>query len=61
MTYLKAYSIDLTDRVRKYLTADGIDMANAEIPSGTHYLRINLKDKQDRTSTATIKVIVAPK
>jgi hypothetical protein len=61
VTYLKAYSIDLTDRIRKYLTADGIDMANAEIPAGTHYLRINLKDKQDRTSTATIKVIVAPK
>ena len=58
--YLKAQSVDLTDRVKKFLTADGIDMANAEIPSGTHYLRINLKDKQDRTSTMTIKLVVAP-
>jgi hypothetical protein len=40
--------------------ADGIEMANAEIPPGTHYLRINLKDKQDRTSTTTIKLVVAP-
>lgn len=58
--YLKAQSVDLTDRVKKFLTADGIDMANAEMPSGTHYLRINLKDKQDRASTATIKLVVAP-
>ena len=61
VTYLKAQSIDLTDRIKKYLTADGIDMASAEIPPGTHHLRINLKDKQDRTSTVTIKLVVAPK
>lgn len=61
VTYLKAQSVDLTERIKKYLTADGIDMADAEIPPGTHHLRINLKDKQDRTSTVTIKLIVAPK
>jgi len=61
VTYLKAQSVDLTERLKKHLTADGIDMTNAEIPPGTHHLRINLKDKQDRTTTATIKLIVAPK
>ena len=61
VTYLKAQSVDLTERIKKYLTAEGIDMKDAEIPPGTHHLRINLKDKQDRTSTATIKLIVAPK
>jgi hypothetical protein len=61
LTYLKATSVDLTERIKKHLTADGIDMANAEIPPGTHHLRINLRDGQGRTTTATIKVIVAPK
>ena len=61
VTYLKSKNVDLTDRIKKHLTADGIDMAKAEIPPGTHHLRINLKDSQGRTSTATLKVIVAPK
>jgi len=60
VTYLKAQSIDLTERIKKYLTADGIDMAKAEVPPGTHHLRINLKDKQDRSSTITIKLVVTP-
>ena len=61
VTYLKAQSVDLTDRIKKHLTADGIDMVGAELPPGTHHLRINLKDAQGRTSTATLKLIVAPK
>lgn len=61
VTYLKSKSVDLTDRIKKHLTAEGIDMAKAEIPPGTHHLRINLKDNQGRTSTATIKLTVAPK
>jgi hypothetical protein len=61
VTYLKAQNVDLTERIKKHLTADGIDMAKAEIPPGTHLLRINLKDGQGRTSTATLKLIVAPK
>jgi len=61
VVYLKAQNVDLTDRIKKYLTPDGIDMAKAEIPPGTHQLRINLKDKNGRTSTATLKLTVAPK
>ena len=61
VVYLKAQNVDLTDRIKKYLTPDGIDMAKAEIPPGTHQLRINLRDKNGRTSTATLKLTVAPK
>jgi hypothetical protein len=58
VTYLKSKNVDLTDRVKKHLTADGIDMKDAQVPPGTHHLRINLKDSQGRTSTATIKLTV---
>lgn len=61
VTYLKAQNVDLTERIKKYMTPEGIDMAKAEIPPGTHHLRINLKDNNGRTSTATIKLTVAPK
>lgn len=61
VTYLKAQNVDLTARIKKHLTAEGIDMAKAEIPPGTHHLRINLKDNKGRTSTATLKLTVAPK
>lgn len=61
ITYLKMQPVDLTERIKKYITADGIDMANAETPPGTHHLRVILKDKQDRTATAIIKLIVTQK
>lgn len=60
VTYLKAQNVDLTDRVKKHLTPDGIDMAKAELPPGTHHLRVNLKDNNGRTSTAIFKLTVAP-
>jgi hypothetical protein len=59
--YVKAQSVDLTERIKKHLTANGIDMDQAEIPPGTHLLRINLADSQGRTGTATIRLTVAPK
>lgn len=59
--YLKVQSVDLTERIKKYLTADGIDMPDAEMPPGTHHLQIFLQDKQDRSTTAIIKLIVSPR
>ena len=61
LIYLKEPNIDLTERIKSHLTSSGIDMADAEIPPGTHHLRISLKDSQGRTSTVTVRIIVAPK
>lgn len=61
LTYIKAQLVDLTDRVRKYLTSSGIDMARAEVPPGTHWLRLDLKDRQGRVNTAIIKLTIAAK
>ncbi len=61
LTYLKAPAIDLTDRIKKYTSKDGIDMAAAEVPPGTHILRLDLKDAEGRTATSTITLSVAPK
>jgi hypothetical protein len=61
ITYLKASPVDLTDRIKPHLTADGINMSSADVPPGTHVMRIELKDAQGRASTAVLKLMVAPK
>ena len=61
VTYLRTPSVDLTERIKAHLTPDGIDMKEVEVPPGTHVLRLDVRDQQGRTSTATIKLTVAPK
>ena len=58
LVYLKAQSIDLTERIRKYLTPDGIEMSRAEVPPGVHVLRLDIADKQGRTASAIIRLTV---
>jgi hypothetical protein len=60
LTYLKAPSVDLTDRIKTHITANGIDMPQAEVPPGVHILRLDVKDSEGRATTATIKLTVAP-
>jgi len=55
---LKLTPVDLTGRLRKYTSSDGIDMPDAEVPPGTHLLRLELKDSLGRTSVSVIKLIV---
>jgi hypothetical protein len=57
-SYLKLTPVDLTERLRKYTTGDGIDMPDAEIPPGTHLLRLELKDSLGRTTVSVIKLLV---
>jgi hypothetical protein len=61
LTYLKANPVDLTDRIRRYITPTGIQMDQAEVPPGVHYLRLDLKDLQGRLGAAIIKLTVEKK
>ena len=56
--YEKEAPIDLTDRLRKYMSSDGIDMPDAEVPPGTHLLRVELKDSLGRKSVSEVKLRV---
>jgi hypothetical protein len=60
LTYLKVPIIDLTERVKAYVTKDGLEMAVAEVPPGTHVLRLDLKDAEGRAATMTIMLSVEP-
>jgi hypothetical protein len=59
ITYLKARLVDLTPRVKWYISEEGIDMQYAEVPPGEHWVRVDVKDSQGRASTEIIKLSVA--
>ena len=61
VSYLKMPMIDLTNRIKKHLSAAGIDMTQAEVPAGVHTLLIQVKDTQGRESATTVTLTVAPK
>ena len=41
---LKIFTINITDRLREYITNNGINVDKAELPSGDHKIRITLGD-----------------
>ena len=61
LTYLKTPAVDLTERVKAHVTKDGIDMPQAEMPPGTHFIRLDVKDAEGRSTSTTISLVVAPK
>jgi hypothetical protein len=61
LVYLKAPPVDLTERIKRHITAGGIVMDQADVPPGVHFLRLDMKDTQGREATAVIKLTVADK
>lgn len=59
LTYLKVPAVDLTQRLKPYISATGIDVTDAEVPPGTHTLRVNLLDTDGRPNTAEFTFTVS--
>ncbi|MTJ84136.1 MAG: hypothetical protein F8N37_24385 [Telmatospirillum sp.] len=59
VTYLKVPNVDLTDRLKPYITADGINMPKAQVPAGEHPLKIEVEDSDGRSSEAMISLKAA--
>ena len=47
---MKFISIDITERVRAYLSDSGIEIPDAKLPSGNHMVRISLSDVREAVS-----------
>jgi hypothetical protein len=52
-TYLRSPNVDLTPRIKPFVTATGIDVPAAELPPGEHIVRIDIKDSDGRAATAS--------
>src|SRR5262245_61048525 len=56
---LESPLVDLAERVTPYRSAKGIAMLDADVPPGTHVLRLHVKDTQGRQSVKMFKFTVA--
>lgn len=56
VVYLKSPVVDITDRVKAFVTPDGIDMAKAEVPAGQHIIRFDVKDSDGRSGSTTVQL-----
>jgi hypothetical protein len=58
ITYLKMPLIDLTERVARFITATGFDVTEAELPPGTHFIRVDVTDVDGRSGSNTFSLTV---
>ena len=59
LTYVKNPAVDLTERVKSFSKPDGLDVAEAELPPGTHTIRAEVKDKDGRSGFINFNLSIA--
>jgi len=59
VTYLKQPEIDLTQRLKPYITPKGIDAHDVTVPPGTHMIRVEVTDSNGRSTSQVMRIQVA--
>jgi hypothetical protein len=57
--YLKQPTINLTQRVSELINTNGIEVSAAEMPPGTHYIKVEVKDSAGRLGSTIFPVTVS--
>jgi hypothetical protein len=52
LIYLRTPNVDLSARVKPYVTAEGVDMNGAEAPPGKHLIKATVSDSENREGSA---------
>jgi hypothetical protein len=50
LTYMRTPEIDLTQRIKTFISPDGINVQDAEVPPGTHTIRVVVSDSNGRSN-----------
>lgn len=58
VVYMKSPFVDLTPRLKNAISAGGIDFAKAEVPPGTHTIRVTVKDSEGRETNSVLNLVV---
>jgi len=58
VVYMKSPFVDLTPRLTSAISANGIDFAKADVPPGTHTIRVTVKDADGRETNSVLTLIV---
>jgi hypothetical protein len=56
--YMKSPFVDLTPRLKSVISTNGIDFAKADVPPGTHTIRISVKDTDGRETNSVLTLVV---
>lgn len=59
LTYMKTPEVDLTERVKSGIKAEGIDVSKAVVPPGTHQIRVSVKDDEGRQTSSVLNLNVS--
>ena len=60
VTYMKTPTVDLTDRIKSFVQANGMDMPDAELPPGDHMIRVDIKDSEGRVGSTSFVLKISP-
>jgi hypothetical protein len=60
VTYLRTPNVDLTPRIKPFVQMSGIDVPDAELPVGDHMVRVDVKDSDGRSGSASFVLQIAP-
>jgi len=58
VVYMKSPFVDLTPRLKSAISANGIDFAKADVPPGTHTIRVTVKDTEGRETNSVMSLVV---
>ena len=58
VVYMKSPFVDLTPRLKSAITPTGIYFSKAEVPPGTHTIRITVKDMDGRETNQVVTIVV---
>lgn len=58
--YRRQPPVDITDRIKPFISPTGIDAPSVIVPSGSHVLEIEATDKEGRIGRRQLKLTVAP-
>jgi len=53
---LRGNNVDVTSRIKPYVTANGIEIPNAMVPAGVYALQVTVSDAGGRQSIANIEI-----
>ncbi len=58
LTYMKLWGIDITDRVRDYISGTTLSVPETDIPAGRHTIEIYIEDSNKNVSSRQITINV---
>ena len=58
VVYMKSPFVDLTPRLKSAITPTGINFSKAEVPPGTHTIRVTVKDLDGRETNQVMIIVV---